>query len=60
MEANKDTIKEAKMNSTIQKTRLEEAKERQELIKRADKDGLIYWHYESIKEELRQEVKERG
>lgn len=46
------------MTRTIQKTRIEKAIERQEMIQKADKDQVLYWHLESIKKELHEEIKE--
>jgi hypothetical protein len=43
------------MTRTIQKTKLEKAKERIEIEKKIIKDSILYYHYQSIKKELREE-----
>jgi hypothetical protein len=43
------------MTRTIQKTRLERAKERIEIEEKIKKDSILYYHYQSIKQELKEE-----
>ena len=45
------------MNRTIQKlSLLEYAKERVEMLKKIDNDIILYYHYESIEQELSEEI----
>jgi len=43
------------MTRTTQKTRLEKAQERIEIEKKIVKDSILFYHYQSIKQELKEE-----